>query len=98
MSGTEQRIRTVSGEISTRRWGITGESTVIKKAYFVRQATIVFWIAKATKDPKTSAALMDKAADLKSKVDRPGAPPDPIPLAPNIEPPPGPDLGRRCSG
>jgi hypothetical protein len=60
---------------------------VIGKQYFVRQAAILFGIAKATKDPKISAALMDKAADLKSKVDGPGAPPDLTSLAP-IEPPP----------
>jgi hypothetical protein len=60
---------------------------VIEKQYFVRQATILFGIAKATKDPKISAALMDKAADLKSKVDEPRAPLDLTPLAPDIEPP-----------
>jgi hypothetical protein len=52
---------------------------VIGKQYFVRQAAILFGIAKATKDPKISAALMDKAADLKSKVDEPAL---------DIEPPP----------
>jgi hypothetical protein len=60
---------------------------VIGKQYFVRQAAIMFGIAKATKDPKISAALMDKAADLKSKVDEPAAPLDLAPLAPDIEPP-----------
>ncbi len=61
---------------------------MIGKQYFVRQAAILFGIAKATKDPKISAALMDKAADLKSKVDEPGAPLDITPLALDIEPPP----------
>ena len=70
-----------------RRWDTRGKS-VIGKQYFVRQAAILFGIAKATKDPKISAAMMDKAADLKSKVDGPGAPPDLIPLAPDVEPPP----------
>ena len=60
---------------------------MIGNQYFVRQAAIVFGIAKATKDPKMSAALMDKAADLKSKVDEVGAPLDVTPLAPDIEPP-----------
>jgi hypothetical protein len=60
--------------------------SVIGKPYFVRQAAIVFGIAKATKDPKISAALMDKAADLKSKVDEPAATLDITP--PDIEPPP----------
>jgi hypothetical protein len=60
---------------------------VIGKQYFVRQAAILFGIAKATKDPKISAALMDKAADLKSKVDRPDQPLDLTLLEPDIEPP-----------
>jgi len=59
---------------------------VIGKQYFVRQAAIMFGIAKATKDPKISAALMDKAADLKSKVDEPAGTLDITPL--DIEPPP----------
>jgi hypothetical protein len=60
---------------------------VIAKAYFAPQAAILFGIAKATKDPRMSVALMDKAADVKSKVDELGAPLDLIPLAPDIEPP-----------
>ena len=48
--------------------GYHGGSTVIAKAYFVRQAAILFGIAKATKDPKMSAALMDKAADLSRRL------------------------------
>jgi len=67
--------------------GYHGESKVIGKEYFVRQAAILFGLAKTTKDPKISAALLDKAADLKLKVDEAGAT-DPSPLAPDIEPPP----------
>jgi hypothetical protein len=44
-------------------------------------------IAKATSDPKMSAALMDKAADVKSKVDELGVARDLSPKAPDIEPP-----------
>ncbi len=44
--------------------GCHGENQVIGKQYFVRQAAILFKFAKATKDPKISAALLDKAADL----------------------------------
>ena len=54
--------------------GYHGESQVIGKQYFVRQAAILFKFAKATNDPKVSAALLDKAADLKQQVDEPGAP------------------------
>jgi hypothetical protein len=67
--------------------GYHGEISVIGKEYFVRQAVILFGLAKATTDPKISAALLDKAADLKLQVDEPGAPPHPMPLAPDIEPP-----------
>jgi hypothetical protein len=60
---------------------------VIGKEYFMRQAAILFGLAKATTDPKISAALLDKAADLKLQVDKLGASPDVTPLAPDIEPP-----------
>jgi hypothetical protein len=60
---------------------------VIGKQYFLRQAAILFGIAKATKDPNLSAALMDKAADIKSKVYEPAAPRDLSPRPPGIEPP-----------
>jgi hypothetical protein len=61
---------------------------VIGKEYFMRQATILLNFAKVTKDPKMSAALLDKAADLKQQVDIPAAQPDLSPLAPDIDPPP----------
>jgi len=66
--------------------GYHGESKVIGKEYFVRQAAILFRFAKATRDPKISAALIDKAADLKLQEEGP-APLDAPPLAPDIEPP-----------
>ena len=82
--GRERNARLLHGISGA---GIPGEKAVIGKQYFVRQAAILFGIAKATKDPKMSAALMDKAADVKSKVDELGAPLDLTPLAPDIEPP-----------
>jgi hypothetical protein len=66
--------------------GYHGGNTVIEKQYFVRQAGILFGLAKATKDPKISAALLEKAADLKLQVDELGAP-NLTPLAPDFEPP-----------
>ena len=60
---------------------------MIGKQYFVRQAAILFGIAKATKDPQMSAALMDKAADIKSKVDELDPPSDLTPRAPDIQSP-----------
>jgi hypothetical protein len=68
-------------------WDTTGAANVIGKEYFVRQAAILFGLAKATTDPKISAALLDKAADLKLQVDEPGAPPNSMPIAQDIEPP-----------
>jgi hypothetical protein len=66
--------------------GYHGGSPVIEKEYFVRQAGILFGLAKATKDPKISAALLEKAADLQLQVDELGAP-NLTPLAPDFEPP-----------
>lgn len=67
--------------------GYHGEPQVIGKQYFVRQAAILFGIAKATKDPQMSAALMDKAADIKSKVDELEKPRDLTARAPDIQSP-----------
>jgi hypothetical protein len=57
---------------------------VAGKQYLVRQATTLLKFAQTTTDPKLAAGLLDKAADLKSKVD---TAPDQSPLAPDIEPP-----------
>jgi hypothetical protein len=73
--------------ITASALGYHGENTVIGREYFVRQAAILFKFAKATTDPKISAALMEKAADLKLQVDERGAAPDLTPLAPDIKPP-----------
>lgn len=59
-------------------------NTVIGREYFVRQAAILLNIAKTTTDPNISAALIDKAADLKLQLDQTGEQ-DPAPLAPDIE-------------
>ena len=67
-------------------WDTKGKH-VIGKQYFVRQAAILFGIAKATSDPKMSAALMDKAADVKSKVDELGVARDLSPQPPDVEAP-----------
>lgn len=60
---------------------------MIDREYFTRQAAILFKFAKVTRDPKISAALIEKAADLKLHVDEPGVLAGPVPLAPDIEPP-----------
>jgi hypothetical protein len=62
---------------------------VIGKAYFMHQAATLFRFAKAINDPKISAALMEKAADLKLRVDDPTMSRDLSPQAPDVEPPSG---------
>ena len=62
------------------------EPMVIGRDYFTRQATILLKFAKATKDQKVAAGLIEKAADLKLQVDVPGARPDPSPLSSDIQP------------
>jgi len=69
------------------RWDTKGKIHVIGKAYFLRQAAILFGLAKATQDPQISAALMEKAADLKLRVDEPAASHHLTPPPPAIEPP-----------
>ena len=64
----------------------SGENIVIGKHYFTRQATTLLMLAKSTTDANVAAALIDKAADLKSRLDE-SALPDLTPLAPDIEPP-----------
>jgi hypothetical protein len=67
--------------------GYHGGSTVIGKEYFMRQAAILFKFAKVTKDPIISAALLEKAADLKSKVDETiPLPSRQSPRPPDVEP------------
>ena len=68
--------------------GYHGETVVIGRQYFVRQATTLLKFAKSTSDPKLAAAVMEKAAALKSQGDRALPAPDLTPLAPDVEPPP----------
>jgi hypothetical protein len=67
--------------------GIPWGNSVIGRQYFVRQATLLKF-AKSTSDPKLAAAVIEKAAALKSQGDRALPPADLAPLAPDIEPPP----------
>jgi hypothetical protein len=57
---------------------------VIGKEYFARQAAILLDLAEATRDPKISGALLDKAADLKSQIEEPTI--DRSPRAPDVQP------------
>ena len=66
--------------------GYHGGSTVIEKEYFVRQAGILFELAKQLRTLKFPPLYWKKAADLKLQVDELGAP-NLTPLAPDFEPP-----------
>ena len=66
----------------------TGKATVIGRWYFLRQAATALEYAQSTNDPELAAALVEKAADLLSRIDDPSARPDPGTRVPDIEPPP----------
>jgi hypothetical protein len=57
--------------------------TVARHAYVARQIATLLTFAKTTTDPKVSAALIEKAADIK---DRDGPLQDQSPRAPDVEP------------
>ena len=59
---------------------------MLGRQYLTLQAMTLLKFAKMTTDPNIAAALIEKAADLKSKVDE-STLPDPTPLAPDVEPP-----------
>jgi hypothetical protein len=61
-----------------------GNNTVAGKEYLTRQATTLLRFAKATTDPQIVAGLVEKAADLKSRVDE--ATIDRSPRAPDVQP------------
>ncbi len=53
----------------------------------MRQAATLLKFAQTTTDPKVAAALVEKAADLRSQVDEASALPDRSSRAPDIDPP-----------
>jgi hypothetical protein len=58
---------------------------VISRNYFTRQATTLLKFAQSTSDPNVASGLLDKAADLKSRVDETTRPADHGSQAPDIE-------------
>ena len=57
---------------------------MVGKEYLTRQATTLLNFAKTVTDPNVAAGLVEKAADLKSKVDERNRP-DKSPRAPDVE-------------
>ena len=57
---------------------------MVGKQYLTRQATTLLKFAQTVTDPNVAAGLVEKAAELKSKVDEPSRP-DKSPRAPDVE-------------
>jgi hypothetical protein len=75
----------MSGSCVMESRRIDGEICVIGKRYFARQAATLLKFAQSTNDPKVAGALIEKAADLKSRSDEEMPVSDASPLAPDIE-------------
>ena len=76
--------------------GQYGETIVIGRLYFVRQAATLLKFAKSTANPELSAVLIEKAADLKSRMDETTAR-DRSLRAPDVEPEEGSRFRRSTS-
>jgi hypothetical protein len=61
-----------------------GNKIVARKDYLTRQATTLIKFAQATTDPQVVAGLVEKAANLKSRVDEQTI--DRSPRAPDVQP------------
>ena len=57
---------------------------MIGRQYVKRQATTLLKFAQTTSDPQVAAALVEKVADLKARIDQSDIP-DPSPRAPDVE-------------
>ena len=63
-----------------------GELLMIDRNYLARHAAMLLKLAGSTKDRDIAAKLVDKAADLKARIDESNYP-DVTPRAPDVEPP-----------
>ena len=61
---------------------------MISKSYLVRQARALISFAKSTNNPELAAVLVERAADLKDRLDEKTSPVDPSLQAPDVEPSP----------
>jgi hypothetical protein len=68
-------------EIST----LGTQSLVPGRLYLTRQAATLLRFANSTSNPRLAAALVERAAQLKSQVDERASEPDPSPYAPDVE-------------
>ena len=70
---------------------------MIDRLYFVRQASTLLKFAKSTTNPELSAVLIEKAAELRSRVDETHAM-DRSLRAPDVEPETGSGFHRSARG
>jgi hypothetical protein len=64
--------------------GKSGDNKLASRNYFIRQAKTLIKFAQTTSDPQMTAALVQKADQLKSQIDEAE---DLSPKAPDVEPP-----------
>lgn len=57
---------------------------MVGRQYLMRQATTLLKFARTVTDPNVAAALVEKASDLKSRVDEPNRA-DKSPRAPDVQ-------------
>ena len=77
---------------------VAGETTVIGRLYFVRQAATLLKFAQSTANPELSAVLIEKAAELKSRVDGTDAVATENLRAPDVEPETGSGFRHSAGG
>ena len=70
---------------------------MIGKLYFVRQAATLLKFAKSTANPELSAVLIEKAVELKSRVDGEASEKESL-RAPDVEPEAGSRFGSTAGG
>lgn len=75
----------------------TGKHSVIGRQYFVRQAATLLKFARSTTNPELSAVLIERAADLRSRVDETNAVDQSL-MAPDVEPEKGSGFLRSAGG
>ena len=73
-------------DVSILHLDLGNSAPVLGRRYLTRQAAALLRFANATSDPKLAAALVERAAQLKSQADaRASARPDPTPFPPDVE-------------
>jgi hypothetical protein len=60
----------------------SGCSTVVGRSYLLRQAETLLKLARVTADPQVAAAVIEKAGEFKSQIEKL---PDTTPQAPDVE-------------